>query len=92
MIAATPPFATKDPAGDEGVDEAAAAADVRVAAVVTGPPAPAAEVNGTGMGIALGPVGVRPAAEHSTDCNMTAATRSAVPQFAAIQPPASAWN
>jgi len=31
------------------------------------------EVNWTGLGVALGPVGLRPAAEHSMDCNMTSA-------------------
>jgi len=43
--------------------------------------AEAAEVNGTGLGATLGPVGARPAAEHSRVCNMTAAARSAAPQF-----------
>jgi len=127
MIAATPPFATKDPAADEGVDEEAAAGDAPLVeappvglgvktldapapppppatveppaalgaaagTVLTGPPAAAAEVNGTGWGATLGPVGARPAAEHSRVCNMTAPARSAAPQFVEIQPAASAWN
>jgi len=141
MKAATPPFATTEPAADEEVEEEAAvvaeegeeapdAPLVRELAVGTealDPPmavvppmtpvtpvpvtpttlVPLAalnaedaatealtlpEVNGTGLGVALGPVGLRPAAEQTWFCNMTAFWRSVGPQFVAIQPPASAWN
>ena len=84
MKAATPPFATKEPAADEVVEEEAAevvgeageeavdaplvgALDLPAALVPPVTPVPpatlaplATEVNGTGLGVALGPVALRP--------------------------------
>jgi len=139
--AATPPFAVKEPAPDDVVDEEAAevvgeareeavdaplvadavgmlvdappvALDAPVALVppltpappvtlvplaepdpedvVTEALAPEVKVNGTGLGVALGPVRVVPA--HSADCKLRAAWRSVGEHCDAMQPPASAWN
>jgi len=125
MKAATPPFATTEPAADEEVEEEAAvvaeegeeapdAPLVRELAVgteaivppvaVVPPVTPVGtatlvplaaldpedaetealtlpEVNGTGLGVALGPVGVRLAAEQARLCNPRAIWRSVFPQF-----------
>jgi len=98
MIAATPPFATKEPAADEAVEleeeaevvgeaeeEAVIAPLVELAPEVLEEPLAPDRVNGIALGVALAPVALRLRGLHSADCNPTAIWESADGQFKAIQ-------